>query len=412
MTPLAKHPRMRRALLTAALSGGLAALPAAAENGPTMQRSTYKEVEAAHELMDKGRYDQALRDMRSVLRDTERDYDRAVILQTMAYAHLDKNDYPAAIDAFERALALEAMPEQPTRQMQRALGRLYAGTQQNDKARRMLEQWLAETDEASAEDYAAIANVYSQMGDYGRGIDAIRKAIRLQSRPKTSHYQLLIAMCFESERYGEAVDVLQALIERSPDNKQHWTQLANVYMNLDRNEAAHSTLKLAYRKGLLDEQSELLNLVQLGMAINVPYQAAEVLTGELERGRIASTEEHWRLLAQAWSQAKETDKAIRAYDRAAEFTDSGRYQMRQAQLYLRESEWDQVAEAARAAIDRGGLDSPGQAWLLLGMAHVRRDRHEPALKAFEQARRYDATAGQADKWVGYTKQRQKQQAQS
>ena len=399
------HPNwtlVRRVSLAACL---LAASAVQAADGPTLQRSTYNKVEAAHKLMEQGRYDQALRDMRALLQDTKRDYDRAVILQTMAYAHVDENDYPAAIDAFERAIALDSMPPAPTGQLRRALGRLYAATDQHAKARDMLEAWIAGNDQADAADYAALASVYSQLKAYGKGIDAIRKAIRLQATPPQSHYQLLIAMCFESGRYAEAAEVLETLVRRWPDEKRYWTQLANVYINLDEHTKAHATLKLAYRKNLLASESELLNLVRVGMLAGVPDQAARVLDAELESGRIESNRENWALLAQAWSRARETDEAIRAYGKAAEYADDGRYQLRQAQLHMREGNWAAAAETAQAALERGGLESPGQADLLLGMARVRQERYEEALQAFGRAQRHDETANEAGKWARYAERR-------
>jgi len=396
-----------RILLSALLiSAALAQAPAQASNGPSLNRSTYEALESARELMDKQQYNQALADLRALLDDLDRKYDRAVVLQTIGYAQLRKGDYKPAIGAFERALELGSLPERPTLDVRRALGRLYATTGQNEKARDALEAWLAEAESPSADDYAALANVYAQLKAYDKGIDAIRKAIRLDDKPQQSYYQLLVAMYFESKRYAEASGVLEDLIARWPQEKQYWTQLANIYINLDKTEKAHSILKLAYHKGLLTKESELLNLVQLGMAAELPDHAARVLEKALQEGSIESNRKHWQLLAQAWAQAKETDNAIEAYGQAAKFTDTGEYHLRQAQLYMQENEWPEVEQAAQTALSRGGLDSPGQAHLLIGMARVRQERYTESLAAFEKARRYEDTIKQARSWSEYARQRQ------
>ncbi|MDZ7787216.1 MAG: hypothetical protein U5K73_03500 [Halofilum sp. (in: g-proteobacteria)] len=52
---------------------------------------------------------------------------------------------------------------------------------------------------------------------------------------------------------------------------------------------------------------------------------------EIERGRVKANEDHWELTGHAWARAKEWNKAIAAYAKAAEYGDAGKYHMRRAQ---------------------------------------------------------------------------------
>lgn len=396
------------ALMALAIAGSAVAMPAAAAD-QQLSASDYEELSAARDLMDQGKYARALRNLQSLLDDVEGiAYDEAIVLQTMGYAHLNNSQRASAIQDFKRALDRDALPAEPRHDVQRVLGRLYAADKQYDKARKILEEWLAQTSkDAGVEDYVALADVYAQLKDYDDGIGAIRKVIALNAKPERSHFQLLIAMLFQSKRYDEAAQTLEKMIGIWSQEEKYWTQLANTYLHQNEDRKAHTTLKLAYHKGLLDSQSELLNLVQIGMSVGLPDHAARVLSKGLENGTIDATRKHWQLLASAWTQAKETENAVQAYDRVAQFGSPGKYRLRQAELYMRENNWRKVLEYVKQAINSEGLDTPGKAYLLRGMAHTRLQEYGEGLAALNQARKYDNTAGQAGRWVKYVHRRQK-----
>ncbi len=86
-------------------------------------------------------------------------------------------------------------------------------------------------------------------------------------------------------------------------------------------------------------------------------------------------------------------------ERAAELADGGDLFIRLAQVHLQREKWDEAANALSHAIDKGQLDNPGDAKLLMGIArYSQKDPHE-ARKWFVRAIQHDATRTEANAWV-------------
>ena len=408
-----RSPRVRRGATAAAGLVLALALSTAAGTSPvaaaekSLSQANYEKLSAARDLMNGGDYETAVDKLNALLKQVYGDdYSAAVVLQALGYAHLNNDLKPLAIQDFERSLARQALPAAPTRDVQHVLGRLYAEEGRNDKARNTLEDWIAaKQQDSSAADYISLANVYAQLKDYDKGIAAIEKALAMSSQANESHYQLLVAMQYQSTRYDAATETLKTMIERWPGKTQYWSQLANIYLQAGKNEKAHSVLKLAYYKNRLDKASDVLNLARLGMTTGVPDQAARVLADAMEKNRIESSEQNWRLLAQAWRQANEVPQAIAALDHVAEFGSEGEIRMRQAELYMNQNSWRQVLAYVNKAIAAGDLDSPGKAYLLKGMAYTRLNDYDQSLAALQQAGQYQDIAGQAQQWSQYVEKK-------
>jgi hypothetical protein len=55
------------------------------------------------------------------------------------------------------------------------------------------------------------------------------------------------------------------------------------------------------------------------------------------------------------------------------------------------------------ALNRGGLAEPGNAYLLLGIAHYENARPQEAKAAFDKASRYKKSRKNASQWLSYLK---------
>jgi len=385
---------------TLAIVAVLATSPAGAEQ--KLSRDTYEALNEARELNDDGKHEQALTKLEQLLAEVEdRKYAHAMTLQTLGYVHIDRDEEQAAIDVFEQALALEALPDTPRIKLKNMLARLYVRTDQYAKARESLDAWFAEVEEPDADDYALKANIHAQLDEHAAGLEAIEQAIAMSDRPREQYYQMQVSLQFAAERYTGAAETLQKMLANWPQKKRYWTQLTSVYLNLERNEDAHAVLQLAYRKGLLDSEDEFVRLARLGLSIGVPAEAGEVLEQALANGQVSATEQHWELLGQTWARAKEWDQAIAAYGKAADKGNAGKHHLRRARMFTYQNEWQNAIQAAGKALDDDAFDSRGEAHLLIGRGHLELDHHDEAMAAFDAARDYAETADEAKRWRKY-----------
>jgi uncharacterized protein HemY len=107
---------------------------------------------------------------------------------------------------------------------------------------------------------------------------------------------------------------------------------------------------------------------------------------------ISSTYDHWRLLSQAWTLAKEDEKAVPALTRAAGLSENGELDIILGQTYMNLEQWDAAVQALRTGISKGGLDRPDQAQVMLGQSFFNMNAFDEAREAFRLRRPIAAAA--------------------
>ena len=142
-------------------------------------------------------------------------------------------------------------------------------------------------------------------------------------------------------------------------------------------------------------------IANLYLGESMPHKAATLLQQEMDAGRIESTLRNLELLSQAWYMSAEPDNAIAPLAKAAELSESGDLYLRLARLHMDAYRWQEAGDAARAALEKGGLRQEGQAWLLRGMAEVRLQQFTEARQRFRKAANYDDTRKYATQWLSY-----------
>lgn len=372
----------------------------ATANAQTLPERTYNQIQRAQELMGDERYDDSARALERVQNMVRSDYEKAVVAQTFGYLYSLQDRLSESIPHFRRAIELGALPEGAELQLQFNLGQIYMAEGQFEEGARLIEDWMNKTpEEPQADAHILLANAYAQLNQYDRAIPEVKIAIEKSEDPKESWYQLLLAMHYQREEFRAAADVLRTMIQEFPGQGKYWDQLSGIYLNLEEDNKALALLELAYKQGYLTSSRELLQLVNMYLFMDIPFRAARLLDTELEQGRIPREFDHLELLANAWSLAQEKDEALDAFSRAAELSDDGNMYIRIASIYVDKEEWSKVVEAIDSAFDKGGLDKPGKARLLQGIAYAEQGQYENARRSLRLARDFSGTETQARQWL-------------
>ena len=158
----------------------------------------------------------------------------------------------------------------------------------------------------------------------------------------------------------------------------------------------------AHAAGWLERSSDFVNLAQMLLSADIPYKAAVILQEGLDSGVVDSTENNWRVTAQAWQLAQDDEKAIPALTRASSLADDGNLDMLLAQSLANLTRWDECTEAARSGIRRGGLNRPDQTNLILGNCLVEQKQYGEARNAFNAAARDERSRRGANQWLQYS----------
>ncbi len=373
----------------------------------TLSQRTYKSLMAAQESLEKGEAAKAIAALKKLLAGLEgKPYEQAIVLQGLSHVHISRENYVAAIPPLTRSVDLGALPDEPRQQARYNLVRLHMATEGYAEAIDLLKVWFAQAERPQAEAYVMLAKAYLRLGRYREAVDPLRTAIKISDEPKESWHQSLLAAHSELKQYDQCETLLHTMLKHFPDRPNYWRQLASVQLTRDKFRDALATMELAYLRGHLEEERELLNLAQLYLYLNAPYKAAALIEKEIKRGRIHETEKNWAHAGNAWLLARETNKAVAALEKAKAILRNPKLGIRLAQLYIESRRWKEAGRALDRIITDGTLDAArvGQAWILLGIARHEVKSLPEARAAFEQAKKYPKTADSAEQWLAFLDQ--------
>lgn len=374
---------------------------------------TFRRLSAVHEQLGESKYNEALKGLNALSAANLNDYESAMVNQTFGYVYAQQGKYDQSIPYFEKALKADALPNSAHFGLMYSLAQLYAGQEKHQQAIDLMLEYLKFQCDPPAQAYIALASSYASLGRFNEALPNVRKAIeKAGDKAQQSWYQLELAIYFEQQDYPSAARLLTSMIARWPDNLKYWEMLSGAYQEQQKDYDALAALMVAYRKGLIYEvdpgqlEKKLLNIVRMNMFVDVPFVAGSVLEKEMAAGRVSSNEKNLALALNAWTQAREFDKAIATIDRLAPMKPDGELYLQKAQLLAEKSDWEGTIAAARQAIEKGNLKKPGGAYLLIGIAANEMRDWQQALDALREARKFDETTRrQAGDWIKFVEDR-------
>ena len=165
-------------------------------------------------------------------------------------------------------------------------------------------------------------------------------------------------------------------------------------------------MALAYRKGMLDKQSDILYLSSLYSNADVPFKAAEVLENGIRDGIVEPSKSHWTMVAETWYSAEELARSLAAFEEAGKAAVDGDIDLRRGFILVDMENWQQALEALNTALDKGGLNErrTGEAYLLRGMAQFNLDNLDAASADWGRASRFEDTRDAARQWMNHLRE--------
>ncbi len=369
-----------------------------------LSESTYKALSRINELLETGNNSEALNELRSLQQNVSDEYEQAVVQQTMGYAYNGLQRYEQAAAAFIKAVDSNALPADVSHKLDYFIAQLLAQTGDHQRAIQYLEKWFDDEQDPDMEAYRLAAGLYYQVENHDQVINYARAAIDKSRQTDENLYQLLLAAYFETKNYSSAANLLKNMLQLFPEEENYWHQLYSTYQLLDQEKQALAVYELAHKRGYLNKE-EKEQLARLYLRLEAPYRAAQFLQKELEQGGIDTTTNNLKLLAESYYLARETDKAIEAYGRAAEIGDDGELHFRHGQLLANQRRWEAAQTALQKALNSGELENTARAQLLLGMAAYKLNNDETAKEALRQASQNKDTREQAEYWLQQIRQR-------
>jgi tetratricopeptide (TPR) repeat protein len=383
--------------------------------GKALDELTWKQLNGVYEDVGKEKYLEAYNELQKMLAHAGRDtYLKAIINQALAQVEWSRENYDASLAYFEKAVELDALPDEPHFALMYQIAQLYFMKERYQDALDRLDLWFctAPKNKITAAAWVLKASILLQMKNYRQTLQAIDTAIAMEPAPTESWYQLKLAAQYELEQYPQAAATLELMISHWPEKKQYWIQLAQTWLSLKQDDKALAIAALAYRKKLLDSQADIALLSSLYANANVPYKAAAVLQQGIEDGVVESSEKFWTAVADSWYAAEEMDKALAAYEKAGTAASSGDIDLRRAYILVDLERWSPARQALDAAITKGGLKEwqVGEAYLLRGMVEFNLENYDQASSDWDRASAYPRSRDAAQQWLNHLREERKRRA--
>jgi tetratricopeptide (TPR) repeat protein len=333
------------------------------------------------------------------------DHEKALMYQTFAFTYSSQGKYKESIPYFEKCLAQDAMPESAARQTEYNLAQIYMSVERYRDALKILEPWLKQANNPSASAYYLVGMAHVQLEDAKSALPYARMAVRKSKKPRESYLQMALSLEFENKNFKHVARLLEVLISYFP-KKSYYLQLSAVYAELGRDKKSLSAMELAYVQGMLTSENELVRLAQAYLYHEVPYKAARVLEKGIADEQIEADAENLQSLGDAWLHARELNKALGPLKSSAAKSGDGNLFVRIAQVHLERGENAEAVSALTKGLAKGGLDDPGNAYLLVGIAHTTEKRFGPAREAFAKAGNYEKSRAAAAQWARHAEQQE------
>lgn len=361
-------------------------------------RWAYKRLSAAHKALSEDKLADAIEQLDDMKERDLNPHEKALMWQTYGYVYSTQEKLAEAATAFENCLAQDALPEAAALNTQYNLGQLYLASERPKDAVRVFADWMTKAKNPSPQAHHLTAVAYAQVKQQEPALRHIKEALARSNKKPEGWFLLQASLHLELKQVREVLKVLKELIRRYP-KKGYWIQLSAAYTEIDDEERALAVMQLAYEQDLLDKASEHLSLAQRLIGAGVPIQATKVLKRALADGVLERDFKSLALLSDSYVQSRELLAAAEPMGAAAALAKDGEVYVRLAQLNLSLERWAEAAAAIDKAFAKGDLRDPGNAHLMMGMAHYSAKKKVAAAKAFREALRFDKTKKTAQQWL-------------
>ena len=368
-----------------------------------VSKEVYDKIQSAQEMVDGKDYSGALRALNNLYNpDKLTEYEQSNVLNYIGFVYYNMDDIPNAMRTYEKMLAIPSLEETLRKNTTYTLAQLYTMQEDYNKALSTLDKWFLLESNPAPEPFILKAQNLYQVERYADMIEPIENAMRVarerDKEVKEDWYVLLNFAYFQQEDYRQVRDIQKTLLMNWP-KKRYWFSLAGAYTELGEDENLINAYAAAFNQGMLEKESELVTMAQLFMQREVPYKAAVLLEREMESGRVQRNAKNYRLLSQAWQLAMEDEKAIPALTEAARLSSDGELDVRLGNALLNTGQFAECVKAVETGLRKGGLKSPDNAYISLGMCQYNLRKYNAAVTAFQEAGKTPRSRRMANQWI-------------
>jgi len=368
-----------------------------------VSKEVYERIQKAQEMVEEKQYQPALKLLNNLYNpDKLTEYEQANVLNYIGFVYYNIDDINNAVRTYERMLAIPTLEPQMAKQTTYTMAQLLTMQENYPKALTVLDRWFVLEPNPAPEPFILKAQLVYNMDRYKDMIAPIETAMRIaneRGKPvKEDWWNLLNFAYFQQENYRKVRDIQKTLLQNWP-KARYWKSLAGAYTELGEDEKLIYAYDAAHTQGMLVKDTEFVTMAQLYLQAEVPYKAATLLQEKMDGGAVPKNEKNYRLLSQAWMLSMEDQKAIPALQAAAKLATDGELDQRLANAFLNVGQYQDCVASANTSIRKGGLKSPDNIQISLGMCLYNLRRYADAKTAFRNAAKVPRSQRTSSQWI-------------
>jgi tetratricopeptide (TPR) repeat protein len=356
----------------------------------------------ANELLADEKYDDALKIVDQLAKRRRlKPVEAAQIHRFRGYIYVNKDMVEPAAVELQKALDAKGLDPQSEQLTTYSLAQLYTQLGQYERALGLIETWFASAEDPKPDAFYLKAMILVQQDRFSDALAPAKTAVERSPKPRESWLQLLAAIYIQEKDYPNVAATLERLVEMAPGNKKYWVQLAAVQHFLERDARALATLQLADTAELLKDDKEYRQLARLLFLREMPYQCASSVEQGIAGGEVEADADAYRLMANCYIAARETEKALEPLAKAGELSDDGEMYMLLAQIHLQKERYEPALDALAKALAKAKPQQRGPVRLLMGVAQIGEQRFDDAERSFRAASSDERVRKAAESYLAY-----------
>lgn len=400
------------AVAAAAAAGLLAPAMAPAADQPKNSAKLAKPLKEAHDDLTAKKYSEAIAKLKEADGTAGKTpYDEHLINDMLAFAYIRTNDYADAAKAMEAEIEDGFTPAADQQQKVRALAAINYQLKNYDKAiefgQRALKGGFGEE-----ETKKIVGQAYYLKGDWKDTLHfeegLVDAAIKGGANPSNESLQLVLSACVKLEDTACQTKTLEKLVIYYP-KPEYWSNLLFGLMK----EAATSdpntlqTFRLMFDVDVLKSGDDYIEMAQLAMDAGSPGEAQRALQRGVDKNAFTdqrNKDKAQRLLEKAKAKSASDQPTLDKTAKEADAAPTGVKSAAMGLAYLGYGQYDKAVDEFTKAVTKGGLRSPPETQLMLGIAELKAGHRDDAVKAFKAVKGDPFLERLSNLWVLHAKQ--------
>jgi len=379
--------------LTAVFAAGAALQTARAEGkDEKVGQAVGKRLQEAMKLAGERKLPEAVSKAKEALAQAKTPFENFKANEVLAYIEIKSNDAQGALRAYEEIIDSPYLDPAARSQNTKAMTQLYFQARNYPKTiefgQRVLKSSPGDVDfiVLVGQAYFLQKDCASATRYMNQAIDASQAAGRA---PKENFYLIKYQCAADTKNTAAQIETLQSLAAHFP-KKEYWSSLLTLTGKDQPDRVTQHFLRLKYETDTLNSVQEFTDMAQLAIQFGYPGEAQAVLergfsSKVLEKDPAAAEKNH-RLLESAKKDAEADRKTLPLQDKEDAKQKTGEADVKLGYAYLTYGDSTNAIAALERGIAKGGVKSPAESQIFLGMAYLKAKRADEAKKAFRSVK--------------------------